>query len=76
MVTARPILGEVGDIHRFPNSRKLVTYAGLDATIRQSGQFSANLNCPYDLCRMDAESSIRSRPSMAAGVSEGYVETL
>lgn len=33
------ILGEIGDIHRFSSAKKLVAYAGLDATVFQSGEF-------------------------------------
>lgn len=36
------ILGEIGDIHRFPNYSKLLAFAGLDPTIRQSGKFNAS----------------------------------
>ena len=35
------ILGEIGDINRFSKPSKLLAYAGLDPTVRQSGQFSA-----------------------------------
>lgn len=35
------ILGEIGDINRFSKPCKLLAYAGLDPTVRQSGQFSA-----------------------------------
>ena len=31
------IYAEVGDINRFPNSKKLCSYAGLVPTVRQSG---------------------------------------
>jgi transposase len=34
------ILGEIGDIHRFPDAKHLRAYAGLDATVHQSGQFN------------------------------------
>lgn len=43
-VLAAAIVGEVGDISRFPNARKLVAYAGLDATTRQSGEFTGTRN--------------------------------
>lgn len=37
------ILGEIGDISRFSNAAKLAAYAGIDATVNQSGAFqSAN----------------------------------
>jgi transposase len=35
------ILGEIGDIHRFANSSKLLAFTGLDPSINQSGQFNA-----------------------------------
>jgi len=35
------ILGEVGDIHRFPTPNKLLAFAGLDPTVYQSGNFQA-----------------------------------
>ena len=40
-VEAGMILGEIGDIHRFPDHSKLLAFAGLDPIIRQSGKFSA-----------------------------------
>ena len=40
-VEAGMILGEIGDIHRFSNHSKLLAFAGLDPTVRQSGKFSA-----------------------------------
>lgn len=36
------ILSEVGDIHRFPGAKQLVSYAGLDASVSQSGEFESN----------------------------------
>lgn len=38
-VLSASILSEIGDINRFKNAKKLVAYAGLDATVHQSGQF-------------------------------------
>lgn len=35
------ILSEIGDIHRFNNPTKLLAYAGLDPSVRQSGNFNA-----------------------------------
>lgn len=35
------ILGEIADIHRFPNPSKLLAFAGLDPSVYQSGNFSA-----------------------------------
>ncbi len=35
------ILGEIGDIHRFPNPHKLLAFAGLDPSVYQSGNFNA-----------------------------------
>jgi transposase len=34
-------LAEIGDIHRFDAPEKLVAYAGIDATVYQTGQFEA-----------------------------------
>lgn len=36
------ILGEIGDINRFENAKKLRAYAGLDATVYQSGGFKGS----------------------------------
>lgn len=36
------ILGEIGDIHRFSDGSKLVAYAGIDASVRQSGAFQGS----------------------------------
>lgn len=38
------ILGEVGDISRFSSPSKLVAYAGIDASVSQSGQSSSTNN--------------------------------
>ena len=38
------ILGEIGDIRRFESPAKLVAYAGIDATVAQSGEFEASHN--------------------------------
>lgn len=35
------ILGEIGDIERFSNPSKLAAYAGIDATVRQSGEYQS-----------------------------------
>lgn len=35
------ILGEIGDINRFPKPRKLLVFAGLDPSVYQSGNFIA-----------------------------------
>ncbi len=40
-VTAATLLGEIGDITRFATLEKLVAYAGIDAKVPQSGQFTA-----------------------------------
>jgi len=40
-VTAATVLGEIGDVTRFATLEKLVAYAGIDATVHQSGQFNA-----------------------------------
>ena len=36
------ILSEIGDIHKFSNPTKLLAYAGLDPSVKQSGNFNAN----------------------------------
>lgn len=36
------ILGEIGDANRFSDPSKLVAYAGLDASVKQSGDFSGS----------------------------------
>jgi transposase len=38
------ILGEIGDINKFDNQRKLVAFAGIDATVKQSGEFESTNN--------------------------------
>jgi transposase len=43
-VTSAIILSEIGDIKRFKNSASLVAYAGIDPTVKQSGQFLSNNN--------------------------------
>jgi transposase len=39
--TGAAILAEIRDISRFQNADQLVAYAGIDATVHQSGQFKA-----------------------------------
>jgi transposase len=39
--TGAALLAEIGDVHRFEASEKLVAYAGIDATVYQTGQFEA-----------------------------------
>ena len=36
------ILGEIGDIHRFAKPHQLLAYAGLDPSVKQSGNFNAS----------------------------------
>lgn len=43
-VTAAVILGEIGDISRFSNAAKLAAYAGIDASVSQSGDFKSSNN--------------------------------
>jgi transposase len=40
--TGAAILAEIGDIQRFETLDKLVAYAGIDATVYQTGQFQAS----------------------------------
>jgi transposase len=43
-VNGATILGEIGDINRFSNASKLVAYAGLDASVSQSGEYQSTTN--------------------------------
>jgi len=43
-VLAAAILSEVGDITRFQTSAQLVSFAGINPTVHQSGQFTGNRN--------------------------------
>ncbi|HEO3673222.1 TPA: IS110 family transposase [Streptococcus agalactiae] len=36
------ILSEIGDIHRFPSEKQLVSYSGIDASVHESGDFQAS----------------------------------
>jgi len=39
-LTSSSFIAEVGDISRFPSSKKLTAYAGLDPSVYQSGRFT------------------------------------
>lgn len=39
--TGAAILSEIGDVHRFESLEKLVAYAGIDASVYQTGEFTA-----------------------------------
>lgn len=43
-VTAATILGEIGDISKFSTPSKLVAYAGIDASVSQSGEYHSTNN--------------------------------
>lgn len=43
-VLAAAILSEIGDISRFSSADKLLAYAGLDPSVKQSGEFKSNQN--------------------------------
>ena len=43
-VLAATILSEIGNISRFSSSDKLLAYAGLDPSVKQSGEFRSNQN--------------------------------
>lgn len=43
-ITGAAIISEIGDISKFDSPRKLVAFAGLDATVTQSGEFEAAHN--------------------------------
>lgn len=40
-VTGATIISEIGDISKFSNPRKLVAFAGIDASVSQSGEYEA-----------------------------------
>lgn len=43
-IIAASILSEIGDIKRFRNASALVAYAGIDPTVKQSGEFCSTRN--------------------------------
>jgi transposase len=43
-VTGATILAEIGDVQRFAQLEHLVAYAGIDASVHQSGQFTGSRN--------------------------------
>ncbi len=43
-VNAAVILGEIGDISRFSSASKLAAYAGIDASVSQSGEYQSTNN--------------------------------
>lgn len=43
-VTGAAIISEIGDISKFDCSRKLVAFAGIDASVTQSGEFATTHN--------------------------------
>jgi transposase len=43
-ITGATILGEIGDISRFSTPAKLVAYAGIDASVSQSGMYQSTNN--------------------------------
>ena len=43
-VLAATILSEIGDITRFSSADKLLAYAGLEPSVKQSGEFKSNQN--------------------------------
>ena len=44
VIGAATILAEIGDINRFKNSASLVAFAGIDPTVKQSGEFNSTHN--------------------------------
>ena len=44
IIGAATILAKIGDISRFKNSSALVAFAGIDPTVRQSGEFNSTHN--------------------------------
>lgn len=43
-INGATILGEIGDIHKFSSPVKLVAYAGIDASVTQSGEYESTHN--------------------------------
>lgn len=43
-INAAVILGEIGDISRVSNASKLAAYAGIDASVSQSGEYQSTNN--------------------------------
>lgn len=43
-ITAAVIMGEIGDINRFKKPSQLLAFAGLDASVHQSGDFTGTKN--------------------------------
>lgn len=43
-ILAAAIISEIGDINRFRTSSQLVSFAGINPTVHQSGQFTGNKN--------------------------------
>lgn len=43
-IIAASLIAEIGDIHRFRTSAQLVSFAGINPTVHQSGQFSGDKN--------------------------------
>lgn len=43
-INGATILGEIGDINKFASPAKLVAYAGIDASVSQSGEFEGTHN--------------------------------
>lgn len=43
-LTTATIIGEIGDINRFPTVKKLVAFAGLDPSVYESGKFRSTHN--------------------------------
>ena len=43
-ITASTILGEIGDVSRFSNPSKLAAFAGIDASVSQSGEYQSTQN--------------------------------
>ena len=44
MIASATILAEIVDINRFKSSSALVTFAGIDPTVRQSGDYNSTHN--------------------------------
>lgn len=66
------ILGEIGDISRFSAPKKLVAYAGIDASVTQSGEFEST----YNVMSKRGSPYLRKALFSAALVASNYDPTL
>ena len=71
LIAAATFLAAVGDIHRFPDRRKLVGYLGLDPKVRQSGDAPATPRAHLQARLGRGPASRSSRPAGARSAQPG-----